>query len=241
MKDKIKKITQKRKKDYIKFFAAFLITFLIFISSFLLGFYIDKNKYEVLNLKVEKQDIDFESLQLQYLFLQEFKGNESNKCSLIEGIMNNNLKVLYPILNKILDYEKNKEENSEKYSLLLSKYNIYNTKYYLLAEKSKKECNNDIVVVLYFFNTEDKCKSCKGESYILSGLKEEFKEKLLVFPYNLNNIDNDFTLQLMAKTYNITKTPTIIVDNEIRIEKYIGKKDLKKIICEEYKNKPLVC
>ncbi len=231
-----KKIKSNRKADYYRFLAAFLITFLIFISSFLLGIYVDNNKYEKVKSIVEKQDLDFESLQLQYLFLQN---SNNNTCNVTSIILENNVKILSPVLNKILEYEKSKEKNSEDYYNLLRRYNIYNTRYFLLAEKSRKECNNDIITVLYFFN--DECKICPEQGYILSGFKSILKEKFLVFPYNINLKDKDFTVELLYKSYNITKYPTIIINNDKRIEHFVSREEIKNILCEEYKKKPYFC
>ncbi len=230
------KIKNRRKADYNRFIAAFLITFLIFISSFLLGMYVDNNKYEKVKSIVEKQDLDFESLQLQYLFLQN---SNNNTCNVTSIILENNVKILSPILNKILDYEKSKEKDSEEYYNLLRRYNIYNTRYFLLAEKSRKECDNDIITILYFFN--DECKVCPEQGYILSGFKNILKERFLVFPYNIDMKNKDFTVEMLYKSYNITKYPTLIINGEKRIEGFIDREGLKNVVCNEYKEKPYFC
>ena len=236
-----KKINSRRKADYYKFFSALFITLIIFLSSFLLGIYFDNTRYKVVKSIVEKQDLEFEMLQVQYLFLQQVEGekNKNFSCSVTSTILENNVKTLSPILNKILDYEKNKNTNLQEYTNLRIRYDIYNTKYFLLAEKSRKECNNDIVTILYFFN--NKCESCKKQGYILSGLKKVLKEKILVYPFEEKFKSEDFTVDLLVKSYNITTTPTIIVNEKTRIEGFVDKEKLKSIICKEYKKKPSIC
>ena len=84
---------------------------------------------------------------------------------------------------------------------------------------------------MYFYSNND-CSDCRTQGVILSFLKDKFKERLLIF-----SLDSDFTeeplLGLVKRSFNITKSPTLII-SEDKIEGFIDKDKLLNILCSKY-------
>lgn len=218
------------KKD--KYAIALIISIMTFSLGFLLGSVIDNYKSGYVEEIAKQQEIEFNSLQLQYIYLESVQGTE--KCPALYQTLENNLRILGPTLNKMLDYEKSKNVNSTEYISLKRQYLLANLKYWLLSEDIKKTCSGDTVTILYFFSND--CKICQSsQGVILSNMKQSLEDKLLVFA-----IDSDFTEEPMTSIiknkYNVTQYPTLII-NDQKIEGFLTREELLKKICASYTDK----
>ncbi len=215
-----------------KYAVALVISIMIFALGFLLGNFTDNYKRTYVQEVAKQQELEFTSLQLQYLYLENVKGSE--KCPVLYQTLENNIRTMAPTLNKMLDYEKSKNVNSTEYISLKRQYLLANLKYWLLSEEFKKTCNGDSVTVLYFFSNN--CEVClNSQGVILSNLKQAFEDKLLICA-----IDSDFTeepmITLLKNKYNVTKYPTLVINNQT-IEQFLTRNELLQKICPQYINK----
>ncbi len=215
-----------------KYAVALVITIMVFTLGFLLGTVLDSYKKDYVTEVMKQQELEFNSLQMQYMYLENAKGRE--KCPILYQILENKILTLSPTVNKMLDYEKSKGVNSTDYMYFKRQYFLANLKYLFLSEDIKKTCDSDSVTVIYFFSND--CDICfKSQGVILSNLKQLFEDKLLVFA-----IDSDFTEEpmtlLMKNKYNITKYPTLII-NDQKVEQFLNRDELLKRICPQYTNR----
>ncbi len=225
-----------RKVEKDRYIAAGVITIFIFLMGMLVGLITDIQKVNYAESIVQKQDVEFESLQLQYLYLQYLPKNEV--CPVITKILENNLKTLQPILEKLIEYEENNKRYGEEYEFLKRKYILANIRYFILAEKSRKECDADIVTVLYFYNKN--CEVCPTQGFILSHLKSILRDRLLVFPFDVSYTQEPM-VGVLATQYNVSVFPTLIINGHERVVGFRTEKELLEIICPLYRNKPPIC
>ena len=218
-----------------RYVAAGVITTFVFLLGIVIGIMADLHKIRYAERISERQDVDFESLQLQYLYLQYLENGQM--CPVISKVLENNLRTLQPVLEKLVEYEERNEKNSEDYEILKRKYLIYNIRYYILAKKSREDCNADIVTILYFYSRD--CEICPNQGFILSHLKSILKDRLLVFP-----IDADYEAEPMVNVlsaqYNVTVYPTLIIWDR-KVEGYRTEKEVLEEICPFYRIKPDIC
>lgn len=215
-----------------KYAVALVITIMVFTLGFLLGNFFDNYKMSYVEEVAKQQELEFTSLQLQYLYLESIQGTE--KCPALYQTLENNIRTLAPTLNQMMDYEKSKDVNSTNYLFLKRQYLLANLKYWLLSEDFKKTCSGDSVTILYFFSND--CKICmESQGVILSNLKQAFEDKLLIFA-----IDSDFTeepmVTLLKNKYNVTKYPTLII-NDQKVEQALTRNELLQKICPQYVDK----
>ncbi|MBU4300704.1 MAG: hypothetical protein ABIF85_00690 [Nanoarchaeota archaeon] len=215
-----------------KYAVALVITIMVFTLGFLLGNFFDDYKRGYVQEVVKQQELEFTSLQLQYLYLESIQGTE--KCPTLYQTLENNIRTLAPTLNQMLDYEKSKNVNSTNYLFLKRQYLLSNLKYWLLSEEFKKTCSGDSVTVLYFFSND--CKVClESQGVILSNLKQAFENKILIFAIDSDFINEPMVILLKNK-YNITKYPTLII-NDKKVEQFLTRTELLKEICPQYIDK----
>lgn len=224
----------KRKVSTGRIFVAFVIAVLTFCLGVTLGFLIDSERIQWVQYQSQQQKADYESLQWQYLFLTSTTDKEET-CIALHVALEKSVKDLGKSLDTIQSYKKESQINKKDYEIIERTYLIDNLKYWLLATKTKKECNEDYILVLYFFS-EKSCPNCPDQGVLLTYYKQLYEDKLLVFPINLDLEEQEASLGILREVYNITSLPTIIVGNE----KYSGvvpKNELGKIVCNNFKDK----
>mgnify|MGYP003971128791 FL=1 len=221
-----------RKISLNRYVVAGIITFLVFTLGLLLGLIMDNERVQYLDKRAEFQEIDYNSLQLQYLYLSDIQDKNSS-CPVLRGALKNSIKDLSYSLELLENYQENTQINSKEYELISRRYLLDNIKYWIFSKKTKEICDEDIINILYFYSEKD-CDICHNQGTILSYFKVKLQDEILIFP--LNTDTNEDFIDLLQVQYNITSYPSIIVNNE-KFEGIVSKEKLLKIICENSINK----
>ncbi len=227
--------TYERKISTAKFVLAFVLTSFIFLIGLLVGYTLTAERTGYLEDISYKQKLDYESLQLQSLYLDLSATNAS--CSAFNDILETSLNDVGTAQAKVDLYLK--ESNTKKnYNELKRDYLLAQIRYWLLNQKITENCGAKHVSLLYFYSNEE-CVECGAQGTVLSYLKQKLHDRLLIF-----SLDADFEsepmVSIIKRTYNITKIPSIVLDGDV-FDKLIGKDDLAEEICSRYDEKPDFC
>ena len=210
---------------------ALFITALIFVIGLLIGLTLTNERIKSSENFARSQKADYDSLQLQYLYLQ--KGS----CPVLEKTLEQNIDDLETQRAKLEEYVK--DSNAEEFKLIEREYMLSEIRYWLLAKQSKIDCGSDTVSVLYFYSdVEGECDDCSAQGTILNFLKETFKDRLLIFSIDVNV--EDPILSILKKTKNIEELPTLVVEEDT-YSGLLETKELKNIICSHYKEPHSEC
>lgn len=219
-----------RKISKDKYIVAGVITFLIFMLGLTLGFVIEDHRYNLIEEINMEQEVEYISLQSQYLYLQAF-GNYNN-CPVLSTTLKETVEDLSNSLSRVIAFEEENEISDIRKDLVMRRYILDNLRYWLLAKESKEKCNLDIVPILYFYSTD--CPSCPNQGTILTYFKQLFEEQLLVFPINLDLRNQEPMVEIMVSQFNVSKYPTLIIDNK-KFEGVVKRDQLKEVICDSLK------
>ncbi len=233
-------VVQREPLNIKKYIAVGLLTFLVFSLGVTIGLLLEKVRYSELKSENQLQDITYNSLQLQLLFLTSLTENEES-CSVLITTLQQSVTVLEQSLEKLLMWEKDATISKEGMSLLKRKYTLDNIRYWLFANKNKETCDVNFITVLYFFSNKN-CDICPDQGIILSYYKEIFDERLLIFPIDLDLTSEEPMIQLLISKFNITETtkPVLIVEDK----KYVGilsTDELGNIICNSFSHPQSEC
>ena len=220
-----------RKISKDKYFVAGVITFLIFALGLTLGLIIDDHRYNLVEEVNMGQDVNYLSLQLQYLYLNAFS-NQDN-CPILAATLKTTVKDLSDSLSEVIAFEEEKEISETRRNAIMRRYVLDNLRYWLLARESQQKCDLDIVPILYFYATD--CPSCPNQGTILSYFKNLFGEQVLIFPINLDLINEEPMVEIAASQFEITKYPSIIINNK-KYEGVVRKDQLQELICKSLKD-----
>ena len=215
-----------------RYIIAGTITLLIFALGLSLGFVLDHKRITWIEEQSKAQELDYQSLQLQYLYLNTIEDTEKS-CHILSNTLQTTLITLSETLEDLEKFEKNTKLNKKEYKALLRKFTIDNLKYWLFAEKSKKQCNMDAVTLLYFFSREN-CPICPNQGMILSYFKTLLGEDLLVFPIDVDLKHTEPLIGLLESIHDIQLYPTIVIE-DTPYSRVVEKEELGKLICNSYR------
>ena len=228
----------KRKISVKRHIIAVVLSILIFLIGISLGSFLNQERADILKDNMDINKLDFDSLQVQYLFLNSILEKEKN-CIASATILEENVNILETLGGKLGNYIQSQVlTDEEEFKSLKREYTLAELRYWLFAKKVKEACNSDIQLILYFYS-DATCESCSTQGVVLSYLKGIFKDNLLNFA-----LDSEFTQEPMIKilknTYDITKSPTLII-NDKKYEGFYSKEELLNILCPLYKKEIPVC
>ncbi|MCD4666795.1 hypothetical protein K8R47_03220 [archaeon] len=222
------------KKRYL---IALVLTLLIFFAGLVLGIILTDQRAEFLSERYELQQLDYDSTQLQYLYLKTL--SENKNCDSAIEALKQNIYNLEKSRIKLENYiaETFNQENAD-YQRIKREYTLAEIRYWLLTSEAEKVCEEEFVSILYFYSNQD-CLDCQAQGNILTVLKDSFEEKLLIFA-----LDSDFEeeplISVMKSAYDITETPTLVIQGE-KHEGLVSQEDILEQICPSYDSSPEIC
>ena len=215
--------------------AAFAITTIIFILGLLLGIIVEERRLSYVENKYKQDKINYESLQLQYLYLATL--SEGEGCDAFAATLNTYLKKLEETRIRLEGYAEKGNVFPTEFTELRRQYFIAELNYWLLARKTRETCDSDTVTILYFYTP--RCSECENQGYVLDYLKRVFGDHLLIFALDAS-FEEEEMIPILKNTFNITSTPVMIVENK-KLEGFIQEPDLKEFICKRYTRAPEGC
>ncbi len=216
-----------------KYIVAGIVTFLIFSLGVTLGFLLQNQRYQIVEQINLEQDVNYLSLQLQYLYLNALRSQDN--CPVLSAALKNTIQDLSESLEEVIAFEEEKEIPTARQRIIQRRYIIDNLRYWLLAQESKQRCHLDIVPILYFYASD--CESCPNQGTILTFFKNLFGEKVLVFPINLDLREEEPMVEIVLSQFKVSKYPTIVVDEQ-KFEGVVKKDQLQDIICASLQDAP---
>ncbi|MBW2974637.1 hypothetical protein KY366_02870 [Candidatus Woesearchaeota archaeon] len=227
-----------RKVSKDKYIIAFILTSIIFILGLTSGMLFDNLRVKWVESENREHEVDYLSLQFQYLYLTTLE-DKNESCSVLHATMEKSVRDLSESLQTFIKYKENTKINKKEYELAGRRYILDNLKYWLLAKKTKEECDLDVVNIVYLYS-EKNCPICPDQGIILTYFKKTFGDKLLVFPIDCDYGTTEPVINILKNQYKITEYPTLIIEGK----KYTGivnNKELKKIICDSFKDEEDIC
>lgn len=116
-----------------------------------------------------------------------------------------------------------------KYDDIKHEYILLEIFYWLKLLETKKECNTTGYVTMLNFYSE-KCETCGDQGIVLTELKKKYKEKLLIFTIDTGFADRDTSINVIVSKYNVTASPTLVIDRDVKLVGFVPKDKLEEII-----------
>ena len=124
-----------------------------------------------------------------------------------------------------LDYEKRR-------------YTLLKMEFWLNSIALKKRCNAKYDNLIYFYvdhPTYIQRNEQNAQATILKELKRKYATQVMLIPLPL---DLDLSIiNIIANTYNITSAPTLLINEEIKLDGVHGLEDIEKLINQSMPNK----
>lgn len=213
-------MVKKRKFRQHIFFILLTLLLLAFIAGILLGRSLSNEKFDEITMFIKNSELNTES----YLIEQELIGTvDKNNCDLSKARINDISSQLVLLGRKLTAADTKESIDKTEYSFLKLKYHLMQIKTYLLFYNLNQECNIKSPVILYFYGDDGGLSQQQGR--ILDKIVEDYDAKVFAIEYNYSK-----ELSFLELYYNITKTPSLIVNYNIKKEGITGYNKIQEIV-----------
>lgn len=208
----------KEKISWKIYVTAGIITVFVFSLGVGIGYMISNQKYDVMsydfeNLRIQQRDIETELLLINSL------GTQS--CGTLKYEIEKTAVQSAELGEKVSLYDTEIIKRPEFY-VLKRDYIINLIQFWSYWELFKNNCNSSVNTILYFYSINN-CQNCQAQGFVLSFFKEQHPNDIMVFA--LDKDEELFSLNLIKSVYNVTVSPTLIINNQ----KYEGLVDINQL------------
>jgi len=190
--------------DWKKYVIVFFITITVFGSGLWLSNYFNNKKIDQLHNAEDKISIDLLSSETQFDLLQELSCKDISTTALSSE--------LNSLAEKISYSESNLGNDNSNVISLKKSYSLLEIKDYLLMKKITERCGQKSVFVLYFY-TNDNCKDCTKQGYVLDSLRQNYPNlRVYSFDYNLDLS----AIRSMISIYKVPNNlPAMVINGKV--------------------------
>jgi len=198
---------------------------MIFLAGVLIGISFDDFKINDIFEDIQRNEIDTESYYAEQLFTEIFGGD---KCELAKPRVDVLSNELIEIGQTLTRYESKNIFREGEYTYLKQKYFLLEIKLYMLLKELREQCDgfSEDVIILYFYDQEQDASLRQGfilDSFVKKG------ESIHVFSIDRNCEGGQVPLvETVKKYYNITKSPTLIINYNVKKEGFVSAEELEK-------------
>ncbi|MBN2042500.1 MAG: hypothetical protein JW754_01715 [Candidatus Aenigmarchaeota archaeon] len=218
-------MVRRKKSPYI---VAGVVSFVIFILGFLVGFTMLDVQLEDLRLEMDRNELELKNINLELTLLDKL-GDGEKLCSYLNERIEYIDKKTWELGNKIVNPE---GINQQYFDILARRYSVSLIEDWIFSNELSERCDTNRVSVLYFF--EKNSDLCQSQGYVLDYLVEKDKENNLRI-FALDKDLDEPAIQILVQAYDIEKAPTIVVEGN-RFEDFRTKEELMVIFCAVNKN-----
>ena len=211
----------KRKITKKYYFMTFVVTTLIFLVAFFLGFFVNNLNYSSTLDELSNMKTGLLRYDLQYKLLGEYPCEYSGDSPLSGEFEEVRLRIAK------LENELGKQDN--RVLTLKTYYSLLEISDFLYYADLNKKCGTDYDLILYFYSNEDECPMCNEQGFVLSYLKKVFGDKLLIFSFNAEIFEEPM-VEILKTAYNVTEYPGLVIDEDTYLE-FSSTEKLMELIC----------
>lgn len=200
------------------------ITVCVFVAGLLLGWNLDTLRTDQILNDLRDNELDTES----YLIEQGFWNSlGSDDCSFAEPRLNSLSIELAELGQYLNNYQKKNIFEEDDFAYLARRYFLLEVKGYILYNDLQEQCNITNDVILYFYGSDDDYSEKQG--YVLDKVVDKANGTVDVFSIN-RYFEGDPALETLKLYYNVTMTPTIIINGEMKKEGFVSYEEIRELL-----------
>jgi hypothetical protein len=187
---------------------------------------LDTTKVNDLVTNINQNELNTESYSVEKDFLTTFGGD---KCSLSSPRVIALSEELGKIGRLLTKYESSNVIEKSEFNYLKRRYFLLEIKAYALFTSLKKECNYNYTTILFFYDSNNDFSARQG--YVLDALVN-INPDTNIFSFD-RAFTGDPTLETVKIHYNITTSPTLVINGKMKQEGLIDLETLIKLTNEQ--------
>jgi hypothetical protein len=197
------------------FWIAFVFTIIIFSLGLIFGYFIEHNRSDSVEFSLMRSEITLtdEQIRNDQIF------NSEVSCEIAEKNTFEFADRIYNEAVKLEEYD-SRSTFGRVLKTVHKRYDLMRVMLYNEGKYLREECNSSIHVVVYFFSYDEQDVDVRAQqtayARVLTDLKEEFHSEILLVPI-AGNLELS-SVDLIMDEYNITKMPSILIDDGIVVD-----------------------
>ena len=212
------------------FWKAAIFTLIVFLLGVSLGYLLEGSRVKSIRDEYKRIEIEWADAKLLNSYYQTLNP------FLCGASVKENLEFADRVYNEGLKLERYERSNKLNNELLIDKqrYALLKVEFWLNSILIKDKCNVDYVNLVYFYKDkpkEEEKVEQETQSIILRELKEEHGSNLMLIPLPLDL--NISMINIMKNAYNISKTPSLLINEKLKLDGVYNIERLNKIIKED--------
>lgn len=217
------KMTEKKWQKHV-FLTSLILTIIVFSLSILISYGMDFWRVDEVIKSINNHKLDTDSYIVEKEFMETFG---RDKCGPMSSRMYDLKQEAEEVGKDLSKYGQKSLFKKNDFDYLKRKYFLLELKTYVLVNELNKNCNNQYVPLLFFYKIDDDLSERQG--YILSDLAEAHKKEVITFSFD-KDYEDEPLLKLFLLKYNVTAAPTIIINDNIKVERFIYQKEIETMI-----------
>ena len=192
------------------FLSSLAITIVIFVAGLMLGYNLDSFRTDDVMTELQNSEIETESYVVEQLFWDSVEGEG---CGNVDVRISSLSVELGELGQDLVSYEQKSLFSDAEYEYLARKYFLEEIRTYILFNSLKETCDLDKNMILFFYDPEDSESETQG--YVLDKVRNTSNNTVLIFSFN-SDFEGENAIESMELYYNITETPTMIINENIK-------------------------
>ncbi len=206
------------------FVTSLAITLVVFLAGLLLGWYMDSYRTTDVLKDLRSNELDTESYLVEQAFWDSYGGED---CSFADDRLNSISVQLAELGFYLNSYQKKNIFQEDEFQYLARRYFLIEIKGYILYNELKESCDVDNDVILYFYGADDSDSESQG--YVLDQIVDRSNGTVDIFSIN-KDFAGDQAIETLKLYYNITVTPTVIINGNITREGYVSYSEIQELL-----------
>ncbi len=205
------------------FIKSAIITIIVFFVGIIFGKSLEQYQVEDRLAVLRESELDTESYFQEKRFLGTFG---ADPCILAKSRISKLLQDLQKTSSGLLALENKNFFGGETYDSLLRRHIILQVRTYTTVHELNKQCEHILTPILFFYGTDN--FEAEKQGYVLDRLQQQ-NVSIAVF-----SISKEYTKEPLVATlvtrYNITTIPTLIINDQTKLEGYHSIEELMHIL-----------
>ncbi len=211
---------------FSRYAIAGFVVFMVFVTAFMLGTYMEGVRNESLRVNIEEQRNELNDLLLQYQYISELEKQQN--CEALAVIFHESLEQLDTQSQRLQGYEEQRKLENSDYKRLRKAYTVSQVNYWLLAKRLKDLCGMQYSDILYFFSSPKNCADCENQGIHLDYVKKRLGDEVLIFALDGSE---EGIIALLKANYEVERFPTLVIDDVPY--NYSTNEEIIEILCAE--------
>jgi len=205
------------------FLRAASFTLIILFLGVLVGLQMDDLRQSYLDDEIRQSNLDTETFTIIEQYMQ---GNPEAYCDLAEAQLPEISERTAELGQRLERFDEQGRYDQEEYDYLRDRYYNNQLRLYMMLSEYREECDADEDKVLFFF---DNSTDSQRQGSVLDEIVRD--TDLQVFAFNMETEDS-VILDTLQIDYNISQTPTMILNDDEKIEGFISEGELRYEVLE---------